>query len=175
MSKIILCMILIIELFIGFSTSNEKKYSFCPSVIYSMGPFGGYVGSSFNDAVSTNYKLVHPYIINVRAGTSISYIQITYKDIWGNLIEGNPHGGQEGELLSWIVPENEKISQAVIYARDKVYSLQFITNKNNYSPRWGGYDGSFFNIPIVGSLMTIYGRNQTDLIQIGFTACNVDV
>ena len=166
-----LCMFLFVACFAISLTLRQNR---CPNNL-RLGPVGGRGGNYFDDWAYTNNTVVHPFTFNIYSDKYINSIQIIYKDSAGNTINGGTYGGDEGSLISWTVPDGEKIVKAIVYGGAWVDSIQFITDANTESPKWGGTGGRRRELRFNGDFTSIWGKSSSLLDQIGFNICNKDI
>ena len=127
--------------------------------------FGGNGGDAFADsnAVVDRGPITK---IDVRHGNGIDAIRLYY----GADGIGNVHGGNGGELTTFVVPNGERIIRVEGRSGHRIDQLQFFTDKGNKSDVFGGNGGSPFTTgdKPLGNLRTISGRSGNRLDQATF-------
>lgn len=136
---------------------NTENHSLSKTKV-SVGPYGGWGGSSFNDGNEGIVTRVY-----IRHGAYIDQIKTYNKGAWNAA-----HGGFGGAAATYYVPYGECITKILVRHGAYVDSLQFVTDQGKYSPKYGGNGGRLSTVNLPCCLRGIYGRSGAYVDQIGF-------
>jgi hypothetical protein len=100
------------------------------------GPYGGSGGASFSDELPDGARIIE---VLIRHGEYVDGIQLVWQLADGSGVFGPYHGGQGGEVDSFILAPGEVIELIHGRSGDLVDSLAFQTSfGNSYGPYGGG-------------------------------------
>ena len=105
----------------------------------------------------------------MRSGSGVDSIQMLLSD--GTKSVYSPKvGGNGGGETTWAVPPGETITQVEYGVDGTIVFLQFITNKGNKSPHFGGNGGSYsiVTFPEGFRIIGFYGRFGNRMDKLGF-------
>jgi len=143
------------------------------------GPSGGSGGTSWDDASipagvdfsNLGYQLK---LIRIRSGGRIDQIQAVYSTPLGDIVEGDPHGGNGGFPHDFSLPKGSSLTQVdgTLSDGNTVASLQFTASNGSQSELWGtvntGPGRAFsFKAPPGFEIIGFFGNAGSELDALG--------
>ncbi|CAF1188485.1 unnamed protein product [Rotaria sp. Silwood1] len=155
----------------GGYPNNDIVTGYNPQLDILSGPTrGGDGGGPFTDLDAINTSCISiPKSINVRCGSSVDSIQITYQTADAISSPAPKRGGDGGVYYSFELGPDERIVKVTGSTGYLVDGLQFTTNKGKTSPYCGGTGASNFTEQYPGYVLWyISGRYGSLVDQIQF-------